>query len=560
MPKLVECVPNFSEGRDKTIIDAIAQMIETTDEVTLLDVDPGADTNRTVITFIGSPAGVKEAAFKAIARAAELIDMRTHHGAHPRIGATDVCPFVPVSGVTAEECIALANEVGERVANELAIPVYLYEKAATSPQRSNLADIRSGEYEGLAEKIKDENWRPDFGKAKFNAKSGATVIGVREFLIAYNINLNTKDKKLANTIAATIRETGKVKRDEAGNILRDESGAPLRDPGRLKSCKAVGWYIDEYGQAQISMNLVDYKETPVHIAFDTVCEEAAKLGLRVTGSELVGLIPLQAMLDAGDYYLRKQGKSPGVPQEELIDIAVKSLGLTDINDFDPMKKIIEYRVYETKGPLVKMDLRDFANELSMDSPAPGGGSVSALAGALSSALVSMVANLTTGKSGYEQVKDVMIDTAVNAQSLKDDLLKLIDKDTNAFNALMEAMRLPKKTDPEIENRQKAIEEASKQATLVPLEVMKQSLTVLELIKKIAATGNKNAISDAGVAALMSLASIKGAGLNVKINLPSIEDESFKQITAIEMDMITQNAQAMYDEIMQTVNTRMHPDE
>ncbi len=560
MPKLVECVPNFSEGRDKTIIDAIAQMIETTDEVTLLDVDPGADTNRTVITFIGSPAGVKEAAFKAIARAAELIDMRTHHGAHPRIGATDVCPFVPVSGVTAEECIALANEVGERVANELAIPVYLYEKAATSPQRSNLADIRSGEYEGLAEKIKDENWRPDFGKAKFNAKSGATVIGVREFLIAYNINLNTKDKKLANTIAATIRETGKVKRDEAGYILRDESGAPLRDPGRLKSCKAVGWYIDEYGQAQISMNLVDYKETPVHIAFDTVCEEAAKLGLRVTGSELVGLIPLQAMLDAGDYYLRKQGKSPGVPQEELIDIAVKSLGLTDINDFDPMKKIIEYRVYETKGPLVKMDLRDFANELSMDSPAPGGGSVSALAGALSSALVSMVANLTTGKSGYEQVKDVMIDTAVNAQLLKDDLLKLIDKDTNAFNALMEAMRLPKKTDPEIENRQKAIEEASKQATLVPLEVMKQSLTVLELIKKIAATGNKNAISDAGVAALMSLASIKGASLNVKINLPSIEDESFKQIIAIEMDMITQNAQAMYDEIMQTVNTRMHPDE
>lgn len=557
MLKLVECVPNFSEGRDKNCIDAIAQTIRSTEGVTLLDVDPGADTNRTVMTFIGSPEGVKNAAFAAIAKAAELIDMRKHHGEHPRMGATDVCPFVPVSNVSVDECVELAKELGERVARELSIPVFLYEKAATSPLRSNLADIRSGEYEGLPEKLKDPAWQPDFGKAKFNAKSGATVIGVREFLIAYNINLNTKDRKLANSIALTIREKGRAKRDEEGNIIRDENGEPLREPGKLKSCKAVGWYIDEYGQAQISMNLVDYKETPVHMAFDMVCEEAEKLGLRVTGSELVGLIPLQAMLDAGEHYLRKQGKSPGVPQEELIDIAIKSLGLKDVAAFDPREKIIEYRVAESKGPLVRMDLRDFANELSGDSPAPGGGSVSALAGALCSALASMVANLTVNKTGYEQQRDSMIDVAIRAQRLKDELLKSIDSDTDAFNRLMNAFRLPKKSEQEIEHRNEAIEEATKQAILVPLDVMKSSLDALELVKKIAEFGNKNAVSDAGVAALMGLSSVRGAGLNVEINLPPVKDESFKERVTDEMNSLIQQALALHDEILDTVKTRMH---
>ncbi|MBN1155102.1 glutamate formimidoyltransferase [candidate division KSB1 bacterium] len=557
MLKLVECVPNFSEGRDKNCIDAIAQTIRSTEGVTLLDVDPGADTNRTVMTFIGSPEGVKNAAFAAIAKAAELIDMRKHHGEHPRMGATDVCPFVPVSNVSVDECVELAKELGERVARELSIPVFLYEKAATSPLRSNLADIRSGEYEGLPEKLKDPAWQPDFGKAKFNAKSGATVIGVREFLIAYNINLNTKDRKLANSIALTIREKGRAKRDEEGNIIRDENGEPLREPGKLKSCKAVGWYIDEYGQAQISMNLVDYKETPVHMAFDMVCEEAEKLGLRVTGSELVGLIPLQAMLDAGEHYLRKQGKSPGVPPEELIDIAIKSLGLKDVAAFDPREKIIEYRVAESKGPLVRMDLRDFANELSGDSPAPGGGSVSALAGALCSALASMVANLTVNKTGYEQQRDSMIDVAIRAQRLKDELLKSIDSDTDAFNRLMNAFRLPKKSEQEIEHRNEAIEEATKQAILVPLDVMKSSLDALELVKKIAEFGNKNAVSDAGVAALMGLSSVRGAGLNVEINLPPVKDESFKERVTDEMNSLIQQALALHDEILDTVKTRMH---
>ena len=556
MLKLVECVPNFSEGRDQSIIDAIARAIESTDEVTLLDVDPGADTNRTVITFIGSPQGAKEAAFQAIKKAAELIDMRTHHGAHPRMGATDVCPFVPVSGVTTEECIELAKELGQRVADELKIPVYLYEKAATSPERSNLADIRSGEYEGLADKLKDENWRPDFGEPVLNENSGATVIGVREFLIAYNINLNTKDRKLASEIALTLREKGRIKRDENGKFVRDENGTPVRTQGRLKSCKAVGWFIDEYGQAQISMNLVNYKETPVHVAFDAACEEADKIGLRVTGSELVGLIPLAAMRQAGVHYLQKQGRSTGVPEEELIDIAVKSLGLNDISEFDPAKKIIEYRVSEQKGPLVKMDLRDFTNELSIDSPAPGGGSVAALAGALASALASMVANLTIGKKGYEDVREKMIDTAVNAQRIKDELLKSIDRDTAAFNELMGAFRLPKKSEEEIAIRNDAIEDATRKATNIPFEVMKTSVDALKLIQPIAQHGNINAMSDAGVAALMGLSSVKGAGLNVRINLPSVQDNSFKETMTKEMTNLIQQAQSLYDTIMNIVDERM----
>jgi len=392
--KLVECVPNFSEGRDINKIQAITREIETTAGVKLLDVDPGDSTNRTVVTFIGTPEAVLDAAFKAIKKAAEVIDMRTHKGAHSRIGATDVCPFVPVSGVTMADCVKLAHDLGRRVADELEIPVYFYEEAALKPERRNLAHIRAGEYEGLPEKLKDPNWIPDCGGAAFNPRSGATVIGAREFLIAYNINLNTRDRKLAGEIALNIRESGRAQRDPEGNIIRDASGNTAKIPGRFPHVKAVGWYIEDYGIAQISINFTNYKITPIHRVFDEAGRESEKLGLRVTGSELVGLIPKEALLAAGRHYLEKQGKSPGVPEEELIRIAALSLGLSDVAPFDPNKKIIEYQFIEAGRLLVQKSLREFANELSMDSPAPGGGSASALCGALSAALSSMVANLT----------------------------------------------------------------------------------------------------------------------------------------------------------------------
>ncbi len=552
MLKLVECVPNFSEGRDKNIINAITNEISSTDDVKLLDVDPGADTNRTVVTFIGSPNSVKEAAFKAIKKAALLIDMRKHHGAHARMGATDVCPFVPVSGVTTEECIELAKELGKQVAEKLNIPIYLYEEAATRPERVNLADIRAGEYEGLPDKLSDPNWKPDFGTPEFNEKSGATVIGVREFLIAYNVNLNTKDRKLANDIALSVRERGRLKRNAQGTIVRDENGTALRVPGLLEACKAVGWYIAEYGQTQISMNLVNYKTTPPHIAFDTICNEAEKRGVRVTGSELVGLIPLKAILDAGIYYLKKQGKSTGVPEEELIDIAIKSLGLSDISEFDPKQKIIEYQVRDIKGPLVKLDLRDFANELSADSPAPGGGTVSALAGALGSGLASMVSNLTIGKKDYANVRTEMENLAVTAQKLKDDLLQAVDQDTEAFNNIMAAFAMKKKTDVQKLARNNAIQEATKQACHVPLNVMKKSLDVLKIAAILPEKGNVNAVSDAGVCALMAMAGIEGAGLNVKINLRSIEDINFVTNIKSEVDSIISEAKQLHARILNMV--------
>lgn len=556
MLKLVECVPNFSEGKDKGIINAIANEISTTEGVKLLDVDPGADTNRTVVTFIGSPEGVKEAAYKAIKKAAELINMEHHQGAHARIGATDVCPFVPVSGATMEDCVALARELGERVAQELKIPVYLYEQAATRSDRQNLANIRKGEYEGLPAKLKDPGWKPDFGEAVFNPKSGATVIGAREFLIAYNVNLNTKDQKLAHDIALTIREKGRLKRDAAGNIVRDDDGKALRVPGLLKACKAVGWYIEEYGQAQISMNLVNYKITPPHLAFDTICQEAEKRGLRVTGSELVGLIPLQAMIEAGRHYLLKQGKSPGVPEEELIRMAITSMGLEDVSEFDPQKKIIEYQFKQLKGPLVKKDLRDFVNELSIDSPAPGGGSVAALAGALASGLASMVANLTIGKKEYSQVRDEMKEVAVNAQALKDELLLAVDRDTEAFNSIMDAFSLPKKTDQQKTEREFAIQEATQNACLVPLEVMKKSIEALKLADIVAEKGNENAISDAGVAALMAVSAIEGADLNVRINSASLDDETFVKKMKSEITSLISEAKQLQSKILETVNQKI----
>jgi len=524
--KLVECVPNFSEGRDREKIGAITREIEAVPGVKLLDVDPGASTNRTVVTFIGTPEAVKEAAFRAIAKAAEVIDMRGHKGAHSRIGATDVCPFVPVSGVTMVDCVRLAGELGARVASELGIPVYLYEAAARKPERRNLAVVRAGEYEGLPEKLKNPRWAPDFGKAVFNPRSGATVIGAREFLIAYNINLNTRDRKLAHEIALSLRESGRAKRDKDGDIVRDKRGNALKLPGRFKEVKSVGWYVEDYGLAQISVNFTNYKVTPVHAVFDEARRLASKLGLRVTGSELVGLIPREALLMAGRYYIVKQGKSPGVPAEELIRVAVRSLGLNDVVPFDPEKKIIEYQFHEEGAALVAMTLRGFADELSMDSPAPGGGSVAALCGALSAALSAMVSNLTVGKKEYEAARPEMIATAVRAQELKDALLGAVDRDTKAFNRVMEAFRLPKTTPEQAEEKDRAVEEANKQATLVPLEVLEKSVEAVALAKVAAAKGNRNSVSDAGVGGLVGQAAGEGAYYNVLINLSGIKDAAF----------------------------------
>ncbi|HSA95065.1 MAG TPA: glutamate formimidoyltransferase [Acidobacteriota bacterium] len=524
--KLVECVPNFSEGRDRDKIGAITREIEAVPGVKLLDVDPGASTNRTVVTFIGAPEAVKEAAFRAIAKAAEVIDMRSHKGAHSRIGATDVCPFVPVSGVTMDDCVRLAQELGARVAAELAIPVYLYEAAARKPERRNLAVIRAGEYEGLPEKLKDPRWAPDFGKPVFNAKSGATVIGAREFLIAYNINLNTRDRKLAHEIALSLRESGRAKRDKGGNLVKDARGNTVKLPGRFKEVKSVGWYVEDYGIAQISVNFTNYKVTPVHVVFDEARRLAGKLGLRVTGSELVGLIPKEALLMAGRYYLEKQGKSPGVPAEELVRVAVRSLGLSDVVPFDPEKKIIESQFRDAGAALVGMTLRAFADELSMDSPAPGGGSVAALCGALSAALAAMVANLTVGKKEYEAARVDMVATAVRAQALKDALLEAVDRDTTAFNKVMDAFRLPKTTSEQAVEKDRAVEAANKEATLVPFEVLEKSVEAVRLAKVAAAKGNKNSVSDAGVAGLAGQAAGEGAYYNVLINLAAIKDAAF----------------------------------
>jgi glutamate formiminotransferase/formiminotetrahydrofolate cyclodeaminase len=524
--KLVECVPNFSEGRDLEKIRSITREIEAVPGVKLLDVDPGASTNRTVVTFIGGPEAVQEAAFRAIAKAAEVIDMRTHKGAHSRMGATDVCPFVPVSGVTMEDCVRLAGGLGRRVAEDLGIPVYLYEAAARKPERRNLATVRAGEYEGLPEKIKDPRWAPDFGKPVFNPRSGATIIGAREFLIAYNFNLNTRDRKLAHEIALSLRESGRAKRDKDGNILKDAKGRTLKAPGKFKEVKSVGWYVEDYGVAQISVNFTNYKVTPIHVVFDEAVRLAAKLGLRITGSELVGLIPKEALLMAGRYYLEKQGKSPGVPEEELIRMAVRSLGLGDVVPFEPDKKVIEYQVREPGPALAGMTLRGFVDELSMDSPAPGGGSVAALSGALSAGLTAMVANLTVGKKGYETVREDMIAAAVRAQSLKDRLLEAVDADTKAFNKVMDAFRLPKATPEQAAEKDRAVEEANKEATLVPLGVMEMAVETMRLARTAAAKGNKNSVSDAGVAGLAGQAAGEGAYDNILINLQGIADIKF----------------------------------
>lgn len=520
--KLIECVPNFSEGRDRSVIDAIAAAISGTPGAVLLDVDPGAATHRTVVTFVGGPEAVEEAAFRAIQKAAELIDMSRHHGEHPRMGATDVCPFVPVEGATMEDCVAVARRLGARV-GALGIPVYLYEAAASRPERRSLADIRKGEYEALPVKLGDPAFVPDFGPATFNARAGATVIGARQFLIAYNVNLNTRDKKLAHAVAQEIREAGKPRRGPDGKILKDAGGATVTQPGRFTACRAVGWYIEEFGRAQVSINLTDYSVTPLHEVFDACRDEAARLGLRVTGSELVGLIPREALLAAGDHYLTKQGKTTGVPEAERVHTAVLSLGLGDLQPFDPAQKVIEYRYAGPPKGLTSLSLRAFADELSSDSPAPGGGSVAALCGSLAAALTAMVAALTWSKTGFESKRPSMRSWGSAAQRQKVWYLGAVERDTEAFNAVLAAMRLPKKSPEELARRLAAVETASQAAALVPLEVLEATIGSLELALSVAREGNPNSVSDVGVAGACALAAAEGAALNVRINLPSLKD-------------------------------------
>jgi glutamate formiminotransferase/formiminotetrahydrofolate cyclodeaminase len=548
--RLVECVPNFSEGRNKKSIDAIAQTVAGVEGVELLDVDPGASTNRTVITFVGDPEAALEAAFQAIAKAAQLIDMRQHRGAHPRIGATDVCPFVPVTGVTMADCVELAKRLGDRVGKELSIPVYLYAEAAQSEDRCNLADVRHGEYEMLAERMRN-GFYPDFGPRQFNAAAGATVIGARKFLIAYNVDLNTRSAKLANEIALEIREAGRAQRDADGNIVKAADGTSVKIPGKLPATKAVGWYVEEYQRAQVSINLVDYEQTAIHTAFDQCCNEAEKLGLRVTGSEIVGLVPLTPMLMAGRHYLSKQGRCTGVPEADVVGNAVTSLGLSDVAPFDPQKKIIEYRVAPKEKLLKDLNVAAFVDELSRESPAPGGGSVAALCAALSAALTSMVANLTFGKKGFEASWPLMNDLAVDAQKLKAEFIAAIDDDTKAFNRIGEARKLPKDTDDNKRLRDQAIEQANKDATMVPLLVLEKTVKAIEIAEIVAAKGNPNTLSDAGVAGLTARAAADGALYNVLINLQSLSDQTFtaaiRQRALMAAEQVRQKAEMLHGE-------------
>lgn len=520
--RLVECVPNISEGRRPEVYQAAAKAAASAAGVTLLNVDPGAETNRTVITFVGEPEAVLEGAFRLICAAVELIDMSAHHGAHPRIGAVDVVPFVPVSEVTMDDCATLARRLGERVGRELKLPVYLYEHAASQAARRNLADIRGGEYEGLSDKLKDPAWKPDFGPASFVPRSGATVIGARKFLVAFNVNLNTLDKRLANRVALDVREKGRMRRDEHGQPVLDQGGNPVWDPGLLKSVKAVGWVIPEFGCAQISMNLTDLDVTPLHMAFDTCDERARERGLRVTGSELVGLVPKAALLEAGRHYLAQMGRSTGVPESALIQAAIRTLGLSEVKAFDPAERIIEYRLGAAQR-LVSMTLRGFADELSTDSPAPGGGSVAALVGALGAALAAMVANLSHPKKGFESQQGRLDEIAVRGQEIKDRLLAAVDADTVAFDRLLEAMRLPKGTTEEQAMREAAIAGATVAAIEVPLGVLEACPEVIELCREVARIGLQASRSDAGTGAQVARAAAAGAYQNVCINLPGLTD-------------------------------------
>ncbi len=530
-PALLECVPNFSEGRDMRIIKQITDAIESVEGVKLLDVDPGQATNRTVVTFVGEPAAVVEAAFRGISKAAELIDMSKHQGEHPRMGATDVCPLVPVANISMEEAANWARQLGRRVGEELQIPVYLYESAATSPERQNLATIRAGEYEGLADKLKNPQWEPDFGPASFNASAGATVIGARDFLIAYNLNLNTTSVRRANSVAFDIREKGRIKREGnpiTGPVVNDENGDPVRIPGACKGVKAIGWFIEEYGVAQISMNITDTNATALHEAFEATRESANRRGLRVTGSELVGMVPLQVLLDAGRFFLAQQQRSLGISEEEIIKIAVKSLGLDELGPFDPQQKIIEYQLRADQAtPLADMNLREFANETASESPAPGGGSIAAYLGALGAGLGAMVANLSSHKRGWDDRWAEFSEWAERGQVIKDELLLLVDQDTQAFEGVMAAFRLPKGSEEEKAARQQAIQDATKNAMAVPFQVMETASKVFPLCRAMAENGLQASVSDAGVGALCARAAVHGAFLNVQINASGLKDVNYR---------------------------------
>ena len=560
MPKLIECVPNFSEGRDLNVIKQITAAIEAVEGVSLLDVDPGASTNRTVVTFVGSPEAAVEAAFRGIQKAAELIDMRKQKGAHPRMGATDVCPFIPVSDVSWEEAIACANQLGKRVGEELKIPIYLYERAAKDPLRSNLSIIRAGEYEGFFEKIKQTQWKPDFGPAVFSERSGGTVIGVRDFLVAYNVNLNTKSVRRANSVAFDVREQGRFKTDDGtptGKKVLDEKGEPIRVPGMLKHVKGIGWFVEEYGIAQVSMNLTNISETPLHAAFDACCESAEQRGLRVTGSEVVGMLPKKCLVDAGRFFLRQQQWSEGAAEEELIDLAIRSMGLSELKPFDPKDKVIEYRIEKAaEKSLVRLNLRQFCNETLSDSPAPGGGSVAALMGALGASLGGMVANLSAGKRGWDDKLEYFSEMAVRGQQLKDELLFLVDEDTAAFNKVMAAFGLPKESAEEKAARSKAIQSANKYAAEIPLRVMETASKSYELLAAMADKGNPASISDVGVGLLATRACIDGAAMNVRINLSSLKDENAKSVLQEQMDRISRDSEERFQAARQIVEGKL----
>jgi glutamate formiminotransferase/formiminotetrahydrofolate cyclodeaminase len=554
--QLIECVPNFSEGNDLAIINQITAEIEKVEGIRLLNVDPGKATNRTVVTMVGEPAKIIEAAYNAIKKAGELIDMSKHKGEHPRMGATDVCPLIPIANITMEETAQYAQQLAKRVGEELNIPVYLYEDAQPNKERSNLSVIRAGEYEGFFKKIKQPQWKPDFGPQEFDAKRGGTVIGARDFLVAYNVNLNTTSTRRANAIAFDVREAGRVKK-ENGKPVKDANGNPVNIPGSLKYVKAIGWYIEEYGIAQISINLTNINKTPMHVAFDEVCKKADARGIRVTGSELVGLIPLKAMLDAGKYFLLKQQRSVGVSEKELIKIAVKSLGLEELTPFKPEERIIEYMLANTAdSKLVNMQLNAFADETASESPAPGGGSIAAYVGALGASLATMVANLSSHKTGWDERWEEFSDWAAKGQAYKNELVKLVDADTSAFNKIMDAFGLPKGTDEEKAVRTQAIQDATKYAIEIPFKVMETAAASMEVVKAMAEIGNPNSVSDAGVGALCVRSAVMGAFMNVRINASGYNDKAYVTEIIAKGKAIEDKTIAMETEILNVVNEKI----
>ncbi|TRX62820.1 glutamate formimidoyltransferase [Carboxylicivirga sp. M1479] len=562
MQQLIECVPNFSEGCDMTIIEKITDEIKKIDGVKLIDVDPGQATNRTVVTIVGTPVEVCEAAFQAVKKAQELIDMRAHKGAHPRFGATDVCPLVPVANISMEETVEYAHKLAERIGTELNIPIYCYEFAAQEDKRKNLANCREGEYEAISKRIGTAEWKPDFGPAEWNesvAKSGVTAVGARNFLIAYNVNLNTTSTRRANAIAFDVRERGRVKREGnpvTGKIVKDENGNPVSIPGMLKSVKGIGWFIEEYGVAQISMNLTDITVTSLHKAYEAVYERANARGIRVTGSEMVGVVPLQAMLDAGKYFLRKQERSTGIPEREIIKIAIKSMGLDELYPFDPDKKIIEYILKDEKKQLIDMNLTEFADETASESPAPGGGSISAYVGSLGAALGTMVANLSAHKRGWDDRWEEFSDWAEKGMAVEKELLSLVDEDTNAFNKIMDAFGLPKSNDAEKAARKKAIDDATIYAIQVPFRVMEVAFKGFEVIRAMAEVGNPNSVTDAGVGALCARSAVMGAFLNVKINASGLDDKAYVGKVLADGKVIEDKAIQEEKEILEIVNGKI----